>query len=70
MRNLGMPMPMREKRSALLKAYVPQSLRDFYEEQIAKHPQKTLSDVVYEALEDQAAMHIAKQKLGGRVGNQ
>lgn len=58
----------REKRTAKLQGYVPPSLRAFYEELVANHPRKSLSDVVYEALEEQAAMRIAKQNLGGRVG--
>ena len=58
----------REKRTAKLQGYVPPSLRAFYEELVANHPTKSLSDVVYEALEEQAAMRIAKQNLGGRVG--
>lgn len=59
-----------EKRSARIGGYVRPSLRQFYEQVKARHPNKSMSDVVCEALEEQAAILVAKQKLGGRVGQQ
>lgn len=58
----------REKRTAKVSGYVPPSLREFYEELVADHPRKTLSDVVYEALERNRVMVIAEQKIGARAG--
>ena len=58
-----MPMPPREKRTAKLQGYVPARLREYYEQKVTT--QKSLSDVVFEALERQAAIDEAHQKLGG-----
>lgn len=66
--SFGMPMPPREKRTAQLKGYVPPSLREHYEGKVTGR--KSLSDLVYEALEQQAAIEIAKQKLTGRGDKQ
>lgn len=61
----------REKRTALLKAYVPPSLRQQYDLFIEEDRKViSLSDYLYEVLEEHAAMRIAKQKIGRRVGNQ
>lgn len=66
--NFGMPMPPREKRTAQLKSHVPQSLREQYELFVSKHPSLSLSDYLYVVLEEHAAVQIAKQKIGARVG--
>ena len=63
-------MANREKRTAQLKAHVPHSLRQIYEQFVAGDPRLTLSDYLYEVLEEHAAVRIAKQKIGGRIGNQ
>jgi hypothetical protein len=60
----------REKRTAKVQGYVPPSLRAWYEEYIAPHPNKSMSDVVCEALQEYAAIRIAQQKIGGRIGRQ
>lgn len=57
-----------EKRTAKLSGYVPPSLKEFYESLVADHPRKSLSDVVYEALETHRAMVLAQQKVGARAG--
>jgi len=52
-----------EKRSAQLKAYVPTSLREAYEQFIANDPRITLSDYVYSVLEEHAAARIARETM-------
>lgn len=61
-----MPVPPREKRSAKLQGYVPPALRAHYEKKVTT--QKSLSDVVFEALNRQAAIEIAEQKIGSLAG--
>lgn len=58
-----------EKRSARVGGYVRPSLRAFYIAEKRKHPNKSLSDVICEALEDHAALLIAKQQIGAGVRN-
>jgi hypothetical protein len=59
---------MREKRTAQLKTHVPQSLREQYELFVAESNVISMSDYLFEVLEEHAAMRIAKQKIGRRVG--
>lgn len=59
---------IREKRTAKMQGYVPPSLREFYESMVARHPRKSMSDVVFEALERNRVMVIAEQEIGARVG--
>lgn len=66
MRTYGMPMPLRPKRSAQLKAHVPADLREMYEKFVSDNPRITLSDYVYSVLEEHAAMRIAKQTISRR----
>ena len=67
-------MTTREKRSEILKTRVTPSLRTDIEQDLAEQGQVvTLSDWLFEAAEmrlQMKAIHISKQKLGGRVGRQ
>jgi len=56
-------MIRREKRSAQLKANVPTSLRETYEQFIANDPRTTLSDYVYDVLQEHAAVRLAKETM-------
>lgn len=61
----------REKRTAQLRTNVPPSLREQYELFVAEQGNViSMSDYLYGVLEEHAALRIAKQKLGRRVGNQ
>lgn len=61
----------REKRTARLQSYVPPSYREQLE-LFAREKGKvvTLSDYLFEVVEEHIAMRIAKQNIGRRVGNQ
>lgn len=61
----------REKRSAQLKAHVRPSLRQQYELFVRESSNViSLSDYLADVLEEHAAMRIAKQQIGRRIGNQ
>lgn len=69
MKSRGMPIRgVGEKRTEKISGYIPPSLKQHYEAKVAAHPRKSISDVVFEALEAQAAIEIAHQKIGHRAG--
>jgi len=65
-------MTTREKRSEILKTRVTPTLRSGIEQDLAEQGQVvTLSDWLFEAAEMRLAMksiHVSKQRLGRRVG--
>jgi hypothetical protein len=60
----------REKRTAQVKAHIPQSLREQLELFISESNVVSMSDYLHEVIEEHIAMRIAKQKIGRRAGNQ
>lgn len=61
----------REKRGKRLVAWVPNTLREQYELFVAERGNViSMSDYLFEVLEEHAAMKIVKQKIGRRVGQQ
>lgn len=60
-------MTGREKRTAQLRTNIPESLRKQYELFVAESNVVSMSDYLYEVLEEHAAMRIAKQKIGRRA---
>lgn len=61
----------REKRTAKLQSYVSPSMRQQLELFARESGQVvSLSDYLFEIVEEHIAMRIAKQTLGRRVGNQ
>jgi hypothetical protein len=65
--SLGMPAP-REKRTAKVQGYITGSLKEYLERELAVHPHKSESDLVFEALELKRVISIANQKVGSRTG--
>lgn len=65
---------MREKRTAQVKAHIPQSLREQLELFIQESNVVSMSDYLHEVIEEhiaiRSAMRISKQKIGRRIGNQ
>jgi len=60
----------REKRTAQVKAHIPQSLREQLEMFVQESNVISMSDYLHEVIEEHVAMRIAKQRLGRRIGNQ
>lgn len=63
----------REKRTAQVRANIPPSLREQLELFVAESNVISLSDYLYELIDEHVAMksvRISKQKIGRRVGNQ
>jgi hypothetical protein len=61
----------RQKRTAQVKAYIPES----FKEQLELFAQQagnviSMSDYLHTVIEEHIAMRIAKQTIGRRVGNQ
>ena len=62
---------MREKRSAPVKSHITPTLKQQLELFRAERGQViSMSDYLFEVVEEHVAMRIAKQKLGRRIGNQ
>lgn len=61
---------MREKRSAQIKAHITPSLREQLELFVAQSNVISMSDYLFEVVEEHVAMRIAKQKIGRRIGQQ
>ena len=62
---------MREKRTAQVKAHIPQSMREQLELFVAEEGNVvSMSDYLHRVIEEHVAMRIVKQKIGRRVGNQ
>jgi hypothetical protein len=63
----------REKRSAQVKAHITPSLREQLELFVAQGNVLSMSDYLFEVIEEHVAMksiRISKQKIGRRVGQQ
>ena len=64
-------MPSREKRTAQVKAHIPESLREQLELFVAEEGTVvSMSDYLHRVIEEHIAIRIVKQKIGRRVGNQ
>lgn len=60
----------REKRTAQVKAHIPQSLREQLELFVREQGSViSMSDYLHEVIEEHIAMRIAKQKIGRRMSN-
>ena len=59
----------REKRSAQIKAHITPSLREQLELFVRESNVISMSDYLFEVVEEHVAMRIAKQKIGRRVSN-
>ena len=59
----------REKRTAQIKAHIPPSLREQLELFVRESNVISMSDYLFEVVEEHVAMRIAKQKIGRRVSN-
>lgn len=63
----------REKRTAQVKAHITPTLREQLELFVAESNVTSLSDYLFELIEDHVAyksIRISKQNIGRRVGNQ
>lgn len=60
----------REKRTSQVKAYITPTLREQLELFVKDSNVISMSDYLFEVVEEHVAMRIAKQKIGRRVGNQ
>lgn len=54
----------REKRTAQVKAHIPQSLREQLELFVQESRVISMSDYLHEVIEEHVAMRIAKQTIG------
>ena len=67
-------MIMREKRTAQVRANIPESLHDDFKELVAEESNViSVSDYLFSMIEERVhlrAIRISKQKLGKRIGQQ
>lgn len=65
---------MREKRTEKLQLHVPQSTREQLELFVEESNVLSMSDYLFEVVEEhiaiKSAMRISKQRIGRRIGNQ
>ena len=62
---------LRQKRSAQVKAHITPELREQLELFVAQEGKViSMSDYLFEVIEEHVAMRVVKQKIGRRVGNQ